>query len=65
MGHRLIKKLNIDGKDCFVCNFKGTEVCRRLHSDGNDVPSTCLGCPMMDKIFEKLYLYEQIEYNSE
>lgn len=55
---RLIKKENVDGKDCYKCAFSGTETCRKIHNNSSD----CISCPILQHIFEKLYIYESIEY---
>lgn len=62
MTHRLIKKLNINGKDCYVCSLHGTETCRQLHKETQSDDVVCSECPMMAKILEKLYIYEEIEH---
>lgn len=58
--NRIIKKVNENGTDVFKCVLEGTEQCLLIHKN---CANKCASCPMMQKIMEKLYLYESIEYD--
>ncbi len=58
--NRIIKKVNDNGTDIYKCVLEGTEQCLLIHKN---CANECTHCQMMQKIMEKLYLYESIEYD--